>query len=984
MFYDDTYHEEKAALEDVDFANAINNNTSIDPTMSFIESGNKPRARFGLYIKSISLTDDFVTSGEIGEQPIVYCARRPWAGSNWFVFTEGNETGGFLNIDSLSTGSQSFKWRQNPNQFIQNNYHRSQNSSTWSARSFSNQDGLVFGYERDLFSVGDTAEGFQEGPWARVFGRFDFDTGIDESLKDEFIFGETPTGLSKYSLMDGAGGPGGQSPKADSYYGNLVIPGVYGMTQSIAEGASRGIDSMGSALVIGFHSPSNPSGQTDAHNGAYGPALTNNINIYVNHFLVNNVTTDPTIFDPTTGLPQENPPSDVDDITTLPLVSAQGEPAALSLIGYYNSNTEEQGGYYEEELSNVSPQSVSFYVVDPSESGGRSFKAGASHSFGVVYYDKRGRASNVNPLGSIYIPWFGDSTGTGARHVAISMSHQAPPYAESFQFVYSGNTTKSRFVQYSTGGAFIISGDENSESDTGNILVSLNYLQDNENVSYAKARGARSVEGSQDIYTFREGDKLKIVSYYNNEDVRYFVDHEFNIVGQRVLSEGDDNPLVDQDSDEAIPHPAKTGTFLVLENNPEAIGFTYQDVKNANNAIDTDEHFWNNRCVVELYTPMTSQDEDNLVYYETSNVYPISEHGELKTLTNGDVWWRRVAMNMPNRNQNGIFENIIRDGESSPIFKPYYIESQVFNETVRNSDVNGKGKFKIVVPDDQEIRRSSSITYSEKNNPASAIFTLTSFNPSKGQFKDLPMEFGAINYIANTDDSIFVIQSSRCSSIPVSRNLITDLGSTESLVASKEILGTERYYAGTYGCDNNPESVCEVDMNIYFASKGQRQVYRFNPSSGIEVISDKGMKSYFRKLFEAAEKGELEGLGKTRVVGGYDPHADSFILSVYNIDDDADVAAEPATGDEGGGDDGGQQVSSGPAPISITINSRDLAGYLSLEERSNINLDTPEGAVGAADLLQFLTAFNTSPGYRDITIDLDSTDVTVNYEDENQ
>ena len=77
-------------------------------------------------------------------------------------------------------------------------------------------------------------------------------------------------------------------------------------------------------------------------------------------------------------------------------------------------------------------------------------------------------------------------------------------------------------------------------------------------------------------------------------------------------------------------------------------------------------------------------------------------------------------------------------------------------------------------------------------------------------------------------------------------------------------------------------------------------------------------------------------------------------------------------------------MSSGPAPISITINSRDLAGYLSAAERSNINLDTLGGTVSTADLLEFLVHFDTAPGYRDITINLDSTDVTVNYEDENQ
>ena len=127
-----------------------------------------------------------------------------------------------------------------------------------------------------------------------------------------------------------------------------------------------------------------------------------------------------------------------------------------------------------------------------------------------------------------------------------------------------------------------------------------------------------------------------------------------------------------------------------------------------------------------------------------------------------------------------------------------------------NSDVNGKGKFKIYLPDYQKSYRSSSVTYSDENNPASRIFTITSFNPSKGQFKDMPIENGDINYIANNDQTIFVIQSNRCSDVPVNRNVITDLGDNQSLVAARQVLGTPIFYAGGYGCDENPESVCEI------------------------------------------------------------------------------------------------------------------------------------------------------------------------------
>ena len=70
--------------------------------------------------------------------------------------------------------------------------------------------------------------------------------------------------------------------------------------------------------------------------------------------------------------------------------------------------------------------------------------------------------------------------------------------------------------------------------------------------------------------------------------------------------------------------------------------------------------------------------------------------------------------------------------------------------------------------------------------------------------------------------------------------------------------------------------------NVYFASKSKKEVYKFNPSQGVEVISDKGMKNFFRKLFKDAMDQEASGAGLVKVVGGYDPAKDEFILSVYN------------------------------------------------------------------------------------------------------
>jgi len=641
---------------------------------------------------------------------------------------------------------------------------------------------------------------------------------------------------------------------------------------------------------------------------------------------------------------------------------------------------------------------TSFFVTDTDSQGSRTFKAGATHPFGVVYYDERGRASNVCPIGSGYAPWYSERVdgNFGSVNAEITLLNAAPERATHFQFVYAGNTTVSRFVQYTTGGAFVTPRSSDEGLD-GNIYVSLNYLQDNP-ISFSKSFGARSVEGASDIYTFREGDRLRIVSFFGEDDIesRVFPASvlEFNVVDQVTLSKGTDNPLYDEEQDGTFPHPAKTGSFVVLENNPNANGFSYFDVLDGENDPDTFSHNWNKRCVVEIYSPKDAADEDSLVYYETSNVYPIDQHNNLHLIQNGDVYFKRMPVNMAVF-QDGfkslVSENDEGEENSEPNLLPYFLESQVFSYKVRNADVNGKGKFKLVNPDASQIRRSASLTYSDKNNPASKILSLTSFNPSKGQFKDMPSEFGDINGLLNNDDSIFCIQSNRSSSIPVNRNLITDLGNAKSLVAAKEVLGTEQYYSGNYGCDGNQESICQIGNVIYFASKSNRQVYRFSPSNGLQVISDLGMKSFFKELFEKAEEDQQNGLGAIKVVGGYDPYKDNYILSVYNVDPAAlnifiseceEVEEET---DDGGGEGGGEGEEerviesiefSEEAIFALEQAIRETEDF-DFELVSDINLD---GDALTSDLLELLSKFGQGEDNRiPVTVfasELDDSEIT--------
>jgi len=563
------------------------------------------------------------------------------------------------------------------------------------------------------------------------------------------------------------------------------------------------------------------------------------------------------------------------------IVGGLGEDEATTLINKTHPHIE----VFDFETVQIVPQTGS------GDQPFKSFKTKANHDFGIVFYDQRGRASDVMPLGSHYVPGYDVAEEKGPVQMQISLGDiTIPPWAWHYQITYAGNSTVDDFVQYSTGGAFV-EFDSDDPDNNGNIYVSLNYLQNNSSVSYSSAFGAINYDGNQDFYTFKEGDKVRVLSYFQDNEIenRQFPPaYEFDIVGTKNFIIDDDNPLIPPNGE--APE-ACTGQFLVLRNNPSALGFSYSAVKQSigGGAVspESNSHFWNNRCVVEIYSPRQNQDAEDRVYYEVSKKFNIiraagvnSFENNVITLSEGDVYFRRIPMNMPRfLADESLFTNLIQNGGSSPRFLDYFVETQTFTDTIIGANQQNWGKPKIVNRFQREIRRDSSITFSDVNNYSLPQLRYSRFDATTSNFKDLPNSNGSIQRLINRGDSLFVVQEDQISDIPISRTLLSDSVGTDIVVASEKVLGTQRFYAGDYGCSTNPESVTKIGESIYFANKEKYEVYKFNPSNGVAIISEYGLKSYFRELFSSALN---VGGTVVKVVGGYDPILDEFVLSVVN------------------------------------------------------------------------------------------------------
>ena len=592
-----------------------------------------------------------------------------------------------------------------------------------------------------------------------------------------------------------------------------------------------------------------------------------------------------------------------------PVTQADAETNSASLL-YFNVNQYNQDLLHPE----IETVNVSFNASSPSNYY-KSFKSSSNHEFGVVYFDRYGRHGFVNPVGTVYVPGYADqerqNEGKGRVYIQIQMTSNPPSWATNWKLVHSKSTSVESFIQYTSAGAYTRVGDSEEENER-NIYVSLNYLQSS-NVSYVSSFGARSPDGGVKMYKYQKGDRLRVLSYQNADgSVVYPYNYDFDIVDLVNLGE-DQNPLYDADN---TPDQWLQGDFVVLKNRFNLLGFDYVSVKNGSDV-------WSNNCVVELYRPSKNVSDGKLFYYEIGETFPVftsqalsandiqdttvNRHGGIQLVNDGDVWWRRVAVNFRDE-ENGSFLDLIVNTEddsgtnkSKSNFKDYWLETSTSTDLLK-ADMIGIGRVHTIFKDASEARRMASITYSLPTNPLSKRNFYGSFNNTTLNFKDLPEKYGFINYLLNRGDSILVFQDDKVSTVPIGRNIIEQASGENLVVSAKNVLGTARFYSGHAGTDGHPESVVEVENSVYFVHASSGRVYRYTEGSGLIDVTDKGMLSAIRSAIEIA--GNSNGVSNARIVSGYDPLNEEYLLTIDSgtnvattvFDVDVDIEVNFTTG----------------------------------------------------------------------------------------
>ena len=204
------------------------------------------------------------------------------------------------------------------------------------------------------------------------------------------------------------------------------------------------------------------------------------------------------------------------------------------------------------------------------------------------------------------------------------------------------------------------------------------------------------------------------------------------------------------------------------------------------------------------------------------------------------------------------------------------VESYKVLDALDGQAVNlGERVLAVSKEDFKEADRFAELTYSGIYSSNSNLNNLNEFNLGLVNFKDLETSFGPIMKLHSRETDILVLQEDKISYVLTGKNLISDSTGGGVIASVPQVLGTQIARIEEYGISYNPESFSSWGYDMYFTDTKRTAVIKLKGTSAnndaLEVISDTGMRSWFRDQFNV----QLN----TQKLGAYDPYMDEYVLS---------------------------------------------------------------------------------------------------------
>jgi len=259
-------------------------------------------------------------------------------------------------------------------------------------------------------------------------------------------------------------------------------------------------------------------------------------------------------------------------------------------------------------------------------------------------------------------------------------------------------------------------------------------------------------------------------------------------------------------------------------------------------------------------------DIDNDIYYENDQVFNISS-----------TRYHQSGTEPTDQNQSITLPGIVNLDTFDCFSFGNGVESYKVEDRIDGYSFNlGQRVTSVSEEDFKESDRYAGLTYSGIFNEETNINRLNEFNLSVTNFKDLEKSFGEIQVLHSRDTNILVLQEDRISYVLANKNLLSTSDGGGAVVSNNAVLGTQIARLEEFGISNNPESFVSYGPDRYFADAKRGAIIQLKGNNEIStdklsVVSETGMRSYFRDLFNTKFS--------TQKLGGYDPYMNEYVLS---------------------------------------------------------------------------------------------------------
>ena len=493
------------------------------------------------------------------------------------------------------------------------------------------------------------------------------------------------------------------------------------------------------------------------------------------------------------------------------------------------------------------------------------FKTGATHAFGIVYYDRANRSCTTlqtnnsdsgivqNPTfySEVYVPFDtelglpSDPLNQAYYSIKWRINHKPPCWATHYQWVYAGNREIKKFIQFTIYGASIKN--NNTTSDFTEWEIDIQTIKDYQQLDY---------QDSILLYTYTKGDRVRPLRKFDTttlffENIGQYYD--FEVTG----------------FDDAI-------NKLTIRMYDNTFAFEQGDI-------------------IEIYSPYLASDEEDSIYYEFSQEYQIlvdwstGEHyhqgeiadqsvgtpatGEFKR---GDVYMKRRPMRTVDAPTSNYITTLayVEDYNWSDFYiSDYWDKGRPNLIGANNTNINGNEDFR-------RVHKPTTIYYSQRFIPATNINGLSSY-PDLA-FEDYDLSKGSIQLLKSTDRRLLCFQELKVGQIPVNERLT---GTTSGVVTTQvdRVLNEVVYYLGDYGIGRHPESYAQFGSASYFVDIYRGEVLRLSQDGLTPLAFTYNMSNFITNKFAKIKDWETLYREKVNVYGVFYNRHKQYQFCVENM-----------------------------------------------------------------------------------------------------